>query len=116
MQAYENRLFFLKAAGAGDAALSAEDALIAQHASLALKRREASSAGRGNNEASVEVLDRRARNKGVTSAQVSMLRSAISSLSSFFIVTENFEPESSQGGCLSSTSNPVAHLWNPSTH
>lgn len=32
-QAYENRLFFLKAAGAGDVAVSAEDALIAQHAS-----------------------------------------------------------------------------------
>lgn len=61
-------------------AVSAEDALIAQHASLALKRREASSAGLGNKEAAAEVLDRRARNGGVTSAQVSMLRSVISCL------------------------------------
>lgn len=70
-QAYENRLFFLKAAGAGDVAVSAEDALIAQHASAALKRRESSSSKHGNKEASVEVLDRRARNKGITSAEVS---------------------------------------------
>ncbi|KAG0565163.1 hypothetical protein KC19_8G169500 [Ceratodon purpureus] len=67
-QAYENRLFFLKVTGAGDVAVSAEDALIAQHASLALKRRETSSAG--NKGAPVEVLDRRARNRDKTSAQV----------------------------------------------
>ncbi|KAG0590383.1 hypothetical protein M758_1G090700 [Ceratodon purpureus] len=69
-QAYENRLFFLKVTGAGDVAVSAEDALIAQHASLALKRR-ASNVGSGGKEAAVEVLDRRARNRGVISAQVS---------------------------------------------
>lgn len=66
MQAYENRLFFLKVTGTGEVAVSAEDALIAQHASLALKRRESS-----HKDAPVEVLERRARNRGVTSAQVS---------------------------------------------
>lgn len=64
-QAYENRLFFLKVTGTGEVAVSAEDALIAQHASLALKRRESS-----HKDAPVEVLERRARNRGVTSAQV----------------------------------------------
>jgi hypothetical protein len=88
MKAYENRLFFLKVTGAGDVAVSAEDALIAQHASLALKRRETSSAG--NKEAPVEVLERRARNRDKTSAQVSMLRSASTSLSTLTVLQGSF--------------------------
>lgn len=80
LQAYENRLFFLKVTGGGDAAVSAEDALIAQHASLALKRRGKNIAG--HKEAPVEVLARSARTREKkTSAQVGILSSGIASLS-----------------------------------
>lgn len=73
-------------------AVSAEDALIAQHASLALKRRETSSAS--NKGAPVEVLERRARNRDKTSAQVSILRSVIPSLSISTFRWNSFSPVS----------------------
>lgn len=74
VQAYENRLFFLKVTSAGEKIVSAEDALIAQHASLALKRREGDYTGVKNKEAFTEVLERGARNRVQSSAQVSDLR------------------------------------------
>jgi E3 ubiquitin-protein ligase SHPRH len=71
-QAYENRLFLLKVTAAGDELVSAEEALIAQHSSLALKRIGTNTSGlRGNQMTAIEDLERGTRYKGPGSALVS---------------------------------------------
>ncbi len=72
VQAYENRLFLLKVTAAGDELVSAEEALIAQHSSLALKRIGTNTSGlRGNQMTAIEDLERGTRYKGPGSALVS---------------------------------------------
>ena len=63
--------------------MSAEDALIAQHASLALKRVEVNMTGVRGNQTVKEVAERTSRTKGPVSAQVSNSSSLIAYCTTF---------------------------------
>lgn len=63
--------------------MSAEDAIIAQHASLALKRAEVNMTGVRGKQTVKEVVERTSRTKGPVSAQVSSLSSFVAYLKTF---------------------------------